>query len=140
MKNVPYVLVIIGLMQFFICLMFWWLPGTYIFTVCSSVFSDMSVCVICSQLFTKSCDGKKRKNNICLVLKKVYKLNVQNCACLLNLVCTKCYYKLTTAVVNRKNLRHSWEKLPSINQLPSTVTSVNELCVKCTNILGLFKP
>ena len=100
----------------------------------------MSVCVICSQPITKSCDGKKRKINIFLALKNVYKLNVQNCACILNFICTKCYHRLDTAVVNRKNLKHSWEKLPSINQLPSTLASVFEVCVKCTNICNVPVP
>ena len=55
-------------------------------------------------------------------------------------VCTKCYYRLDTAVVNRKNLKHSWEKLPSINQLPSTLASVFEVCDKCTNICNVPVP
>ena len=55
-------------------------------------------------------------------------------------VCTKCYYRLDTAVVNRKNLKHSWEKLPIINQLPNTVSSVFEVCVKCTNICNVPVP
>ena len=88
--------------------------------------------MICHQELTNTFSEKKQRTNIFLVFKNIYKLKVQNCFCLLHLVCPKCCYKLDKAVIDRNRLKHSWETLRIVNQLPVTVHTDFEACAKCT--------